>query len=98
MYNENVISQSTTDFDWTDIDILWDEFTTTTKMAMKPGNLKKKAAFYLGANNLRYLDRKTIRELSSKKRKIRKSSRKKDRARSHALTNQINWYLNFFKK
>lgn len=96
-YN-SILRQDIQKIDWTDIDILWDDFATTTKMAMRPGNLKKKAAYYISATNLNYLDRRTVRELSNKKRKLRRSFRKIERARSHALAKQINWYLNFINK
>jgi hypothetical protein len=93
MYRENTLCQSIYENDWIDFDILWGDFTTTE--IMKAGNLKRQAAFYLGTNNLRYLDRKTIRELVAKKRKLRRHSRKLERSKEHDLIRQVNWYLNY---
>lgn len=98
MYNEKNLDQSTKEIDWTEFDALWDDFVAIKIAAMRPGNLTRQAKLYLGIENIRVLDRKTNRELVAKRKKIRKSSRKSQRARTHALTKEINWFLESNKK
>lgn len=90
-----VLRQDIQAIDWTDIDVLLDDFTNITKTKMQSGKLKKQAALYLGFTHLDYLDRKSVKKLSGKKKKLRRSIRKTERAKSHALVKQINWYLEF---
>lgn len=98
MYNENVMRQSTREIDWTDFDALWEDFAAAKIAAMRPGNLTRQAKLYLGVEKLRFIDRKTYRELVAKRKKLRKSSRKSQRSKAHMLVKQINWFLESSKQ
>lgn len=98
MYKENVFSQSQREIDWTDFDALWDDFTAIRVAAMRPGNLTRQAKLCLGVDKMRFIDRKTNREIIAKRRKLRKSSRKSQRSKEHVLTKEINWFLESNKK
>lgn len=98
MYKENVFSQSATDIDWTDFDALWEDFAAIRIAAMRPGNLTRQAKLCLGVDKMSFIDRKTNREIVAKRRKLRKSSRKSQRAKTHVLKDQINWFLESNKK
>lgn len=98
MYNENILFQSNKDIDWTECDALWDDFVAIKIAAMRTGNLTRQAKLYLGIEKIQISDRRTNREIVAKRKKIRKSSRKSQRARTHLLKDQINWFLESNKK
>lgn len=98
MYNENVLSQSFDNIDWTDCDAIWEDFAAVKIAAMRPGNLTRQAKFYLGVDKMRFVDRKTYREIVAKRRKLRKSSRKSQRSKTHNLIHKINWFLESSRK
>ena len=98
MYKENVFSQSATEIDWADFDALWEDFAAIRIAAMRPGNLTRQAKLCLGVDKMRFIDRKTEREIVAKRRKLRKSSRKSQRSKEHTLTKEINWFLESSKK
>lgn len=98
MYKENVMRQSSADIDWTDFDVLWEDFAATKIAAMRPGNLTRQARLYLGVDEVCFVNRKINREIVAKRRKLRKSSRKSQRSRAHMLTRQINWFLESSRK
>lgn len=98
MYDENIFSQSQREIDWTDFDALWEDFAAIRIAAMRPGNLTRQAKLCLGIDKMRVVDRKTEREIVAKRRKLRKSSRKSQRAKTHVLKDQINWFLESSKK
>ena len=85
-YVETNISQTNTDVDWFDSDIIWEDFTQKLIQAKRHGMLKRKAAGYL---KYQYKER----DLLKKTRKIRRSSEKTERARGAQLTRLANWYL-----
>ena len=98
MYDENVFSQSQREIDWTDFDALWEDFAAIRIAAMRPGNLTRQAKLCLGVEKMRFVDRKTEREIAAKRKKLRKHSRKEQRSREHTLTQEINWYLRSYKR
>lgn len=98
MHNDEDLNQSTKEIDWTDFDTLWDDFVEVSIVSTRSGRLKRQAKLYLGIENVRFIDRKTNRELVAKKRKLRKSSIKSQRAKTHALTKQINWFMESNRK
>jgi hypothetical protein len=98
MHNQSKLDQSIEEIDWTEFDPLWEDFVAIKIAAMRPGNLTRQAKLYMGIENIRVMDRKTNRVLVAKRKKIRKSSRKSQRAKTHALTKEINWFLESNKK
>ena len=67
-----------------------EEFTTPFKPTSRPGTLKRKALEYLGKMGAK-LSRKDIREVETKAKKMKKSSIKAERSRSHRLVKEIDF-------
>lgn len=88
----------TNTLDWSDCDILWEDFTYSSEN-LRSTNVKKKAITYIGVQKFRKgISRKLLRQFVAKTRKIRNSAKKAERAKDHEITKQVNWYLNFCKK
>jgi hypothetical protein len=89
----------TNTLDWSNCDILWEDFTQRIDTDLDSNIIKKKAVSYIGVQKFRNgLSRKLLRQFTAKTRKIRTSIKKAERAKDHEITRQAQWYLNFHKK
>lgn len=68
----------------------FDSFIEPFRPSSRPGTLKRKALEYLGKMGAK-LSRKDIREVESKAKKMKKSSIKAERSRSHRLVKEIDF-------
>ena len=66
-----------------------DEFDEDHTGAVKPGDLKRKAAQYLGKAVTDKLSKSDLRKLQAKANKMKKSQKKAERQRGAQLTQQI---------
>lgn len=87
--------------DWQTIFELWEQYAQEeekNKPANRPGSLKRKAIAYLGeGKNINKLSKTELRQLLAKARKMKKSTKKEERARGIQLEKQVQWAFNFQK-
>lgn len=74
-----------------------EDFTQDPKPGSRPGSLKRKASQYLGKGAGDSLSKTELRQLNAKARKMKKSTKKSERARGQQLERQVKWYMNFHK-
>ena len=86
--------------DWQTIQELWDEYAQEeeNKPGNRPGGVKKKAAEFLGTERpVDKLSKTELRQLLAKAKKLKKSTKKEERARGVQLEKQVQWAFNFHK-
>jgi hypothetical protein len=88
------------DHDWQTIHELWEQYAQEeeNKPTNRPGGLKRKAATYLGTGvSPNQLSKTELRQLLAKARKMKKSTKKEERARGIQLEKQVRMAFNFHK-
>lgn len=86
--------------DWQTIHELWEQYSQEeeNKPGNRPGGLKRKAATYLGTDTAKdRLSKTEFRQLLAKARKMKKSTKKEERARGIQLEKQLQRAFNFHK-
>lgn len=82
--------------DWDLILSICEDFTQEPKPGLRPGNLKRKAAAYIGTDvSKNVLSKTELRVLLAKARKMKKSSKKEERAKGIQLEKQVRCAFNF---
>jgi hypothetical protein len=90
--------QSTQEINWAEFDALWEDYAQTVKIMPPRGNLKKKAMGYIDRRELsRGLNKRLLRKIVVKSKKIKKSSKKDTRRHDSQLTDRVNWYIHFYQ-
>ena len=77
-----------------ELEQLVEDFTGKPKPGSRPGSLKRKAAQYLGKGAGEELSRTELKQLRAKANKMKKSSRKEERARGVQLARQVSFAFN----
>lgn len=72
------------------IEDILEDFTCPFKPTSRPGTLKRKAATYLGKMIDESLNKKDLKKLTSKTKKMKKSSLKTERFLNHQLIKELN--------
>ena len=86
--------------DWQTIQELWEQYAQEeeNKPTSRPGSLKRKAVSYLGeGKNINGLSKTELRQLLAKARKMKKSTKKEERARGVELEKKLQRAFNFHK-
>ena len=95
-------NQDLTDYegnhDWQTIQELWEQYAQEENKAdSRPKGVKKKVAVYLGADDGHQLSKTELRQLIAKAKKLKKSTKKEERARGVELEKKLQRAFNFHK-
>lgn len=77
-----------------ELEQLVEDLTGKAKPGSRPGSLKRKAAQYLGKGAGEELSKAELKKLRAKANKMKKSSRKEERARGVQLARQVSFAFN----
>jgi len=77
-----------------ELEQLVEDFTGKAKPGSRPGSLKRKASQYLGKGAGEKLSKSDLKRLRAKANKMKKSTRKDERARGIQLARQVSFAFN----